>query len=225
MLLALAAALAAAQSRAQSETDRLREALRAAITQTRALEDQRAAMQARLAEAERQIQVLRAQIDAAKAQAKDAEDALRKGIDEFNARVAESDAILEKWKAAYAQAADVARAKDGERAKFESEATTLKTRATTCEAKNARLIKIGKEIVAGYRDLNLLDHMAIREPFIGFARVAHQNCEQDYRHKILDQDAKLPPPSAPPLSAPDQKTAVEAANSQKIKDQNPKAKK
>jgi hypothetical protein len=217
--LVLAAVLPAPLARAQSETDRLREALRAATVQMRTLEDQRAALQARVTEAERQRQMLQAELDAARAQVKAADDIQNKAIEEFNARIAERDQTLDKWKTAYEQAADVARAKDAERAKFEAEAATFKGRATSCEAKNAQLLKTGKEIVEGYRDLTLLDHAAIREPMFGLARVAHQNCVQDYLNKMLDQDAKNVPALAPAAQPAGQKGADQKAADQKAADQ------
>ena len=45
---------------------------------------------------------------------------------DFNDRLTERDESLEKWKSAYEEAANVARAKDAERAKFEGEATAFK---------------------------------------------------------------------------------------------------
>jgi len=209
LVLALATVLPATSSRAQSEGDRLRDALRAATAQVRALEDQRAAMQAKQAEDERDKGLLRKQLDAAKARAKESEEALRKAVDDFNARLAERDDTLEKWKAAYAEAADVARAKDAERARFEGEAAAFKARTKSCEKKNAKLIRIGNEVLESYRDLTPVDQLAIHEIAIGFARVSHENRVQAYRTCILDQDVKLPDVSAD-VGAADQKPAEAA---------------
>jgi len=176
--------------RAQSETDRLREALRSATAQLRSLEDQRAALQARQAVAERDRDRLQKENDAFKAQVKDAEQAYQKAIEDFNQRLAERDETLEKWKGAYEDAANVARSKDAERAKSESEATALKASSKSCEAKNAQLFKASNEMLTYFKSMNLLDAIAVREPVFGIKRVELQNALQDFRDKILDQKVK-----------------------------------
>jgi len=176
--------------RAQSETDRLREALRSATAQLRSLEDQRAALQARQAVAERDRDRLQKENDAFKAQVKDAEQAYQKAIEDFNQRLAERDDTLEKWKGAYEDAANVARTKDAERAKLESEATALKASGKSCEAKNTQLLKAGNEMLTYFKSMNLLDAVAVHEPVFGIKRVELQNALQDFRDKILDQKVK-----------------------------------
>jgi chromosome segregation ATPase len=180
-------AVAHAQS---SETDRLREALRSATVQLRSLEDQRAALQAKQAVAERDRDRLQKQSDAFKAQVKDAEQAYQQAVEEFNQRLAERDESLEKWKSAYEEAATVARSKDAERAKFEGEATALKASNKSCEAKNVQLFKTSDEMLKQFKSMNLLDAIAAREPVFGIKRVELQNLLQDYRDKILDQKVK-----------------------------------
>src|SRR5262245_1426893 len=68
------------EARADAETDRLREALRSATMQARQLEDQRAASQAKLADAEKEKVALKAQIDAAKAEVKRLEKQHREAV-------------------------------------------------------------------------------------------------------------------------------------------------
>jgi chromosome segregation ATPase len=179
-----------AVAQAQSETDRLREALRSATVQLRSLEDQRAALQAKQAEAERQRDLLQKQVDGYKAQVKDAEQAYQKAVDDFNQRLGERDDALEKWKAAYEEAATVARAKDAERAKFEGEATALKASNKSCEAKNGQLAKVSGEMLTKLNSTNLLEFFAAREPLIGVKRVELQNMLQDYHDKIQEQKVK-----------------------------------
>jgi len=188
--------LTASQAMAESETDRLREALRRATGELRASEDQRVGLQARLAQAESQRQLALQENVRLKTQLKKAQTDLKQAVDDFNARLAERDATLEKWKDAYAEAADVARSRDADRIKFQEEATTYKSRTKICETRNVQLLKIDKEILAGYRDLNLLDKAAIQEPMFGFARVDHQNRVQEFRNRILDQDVTIPAPPA-----------------------------
>ncbi len=72
-------------------------------------------------------------------------------------------------------------------------------------------------MLAGYRDLTLGDVIAIKEPMIGIARVDHQNRTQDFRDRILDNDAKMPI-----TEEPASKAQKPASNS---KDQKPADKK
>jgi chromosome segregation ATPase len=172
---------------ADSDADRLREALRGAIAQQRALEDQRAAMQAKLTEAESARAGLEKQIKAAKAEVKQVEKAHKEAVEEFNQRLADRDQTLEKWKTAYEEAADVARAKDAERAKFEAQAASFKAAVKSCKAKNVELAKIGRELLQHYEAANFAELAVASEPLSGVRRVEIQNLLQDYADKILDQ--------------------------------------
>jgi chromosome segregation ATPase len=188
--LAALAVMTATAAEAQSDSDRLREALRSATAQARALEDQRAALQAKLTATEQERERLRKQNEAYRAQIKEAEQAYRQAVKDFNDRLAERDDALEKWKSAYGEAATVARAKDAERAKFETEATALKASNKACDAKNAQLVNTAKDVVQQYEAMNPLEKVLDHDPVFGLKRVEHQNAAQDYRDKILDQEVK-----------------------------------
>lgn len=176
-----------ASAHAQSETDRLREALRSATAQTRALEDQRTAIQAKLSEAERDKAALKTQVDAAKARATQAEKDYRQAVQDFNARLEERNQTLDKWKDAYEEAATVARGKDAERAKFESESRTWKSSTKACMGKNVQLVKIGRELLSRYEGVSFGDMLVSREPLLALRRVEIQNFLQDYGDKVLQQ--------------------------------------
>lgn len=191
--LSTAAALAlviSSAAHADQESDRLREALRSATAQARAAEDQRAAVQAKLTAAEQERDRLRKQNEAYRAQVREAEQAYRQAVKDFNERIAERDDSLEKWKAAFGEAATVARTKDAERIKFEAEATTWKANAKACEAKNVRLVKIADDVVKQYERMDPFEKVLDHDPVIGFKRVEHQNAAQDFRDKIIEQKAK-----------------------------------
>ena len=189
LALVLLAPLFCGETRAESETDRLREALRSATAQTRSLEDQRTVLQAKVADAERDKAAMTAQLNAARARAKEMEKAQRDAVEEFNQRLEERNQTLEKWKTAYEEAATVARAKDAERAKFESEAAAFKASTKSCQVKNAELIKTGREILQRYRSLTLGDAFVASEPTSGLGRVNAQNFLQASTDKLLDQKA------------------------------------
>ncbi|WP_342708369.1 hypothetical protein AAFG13_23580 [Bradyrhizobium sp. B124] len=187
VLMMVFGALSSGTAFAQSETDRLRDALRSATAQTRALEDQRTALQAKVADADREKAAAKKEVDDLKAQLKKADKEHRDAVDEFNQRLAERDETLEKWKSAYEEAATVARTKDAERAKFEGEATAYKASTKSCVAKNTQLIKAGKEMVQRYKDLTIGEIVVSREPMIQQRRVEIQNQLQESQDKFLDQ--------------------------------------
>ena len=187
VLMMVVGALSSGTASAQSETDRLREALRSATAQTRALEDQRTALQAKVADADREKAAAKKEVDDLKAQLKKADKEHRDAVDEFNQRLAERDETLEKLKSAYEEAATVARTKDAERAKFEGEATAYKASTKSCIAKNTLLVKAGKEMVQRYKDLTIGEIVVSREPMIQQRRVEIQNQLQESQDKFLDQ--------------------------------------
>jgi chromosome segregation ATPase len=172
---------------ADSETDRLREALRSATAQTRQLEDQRTALQAKVAEGDREKAAAKAQVDAAKAEVRKIEKQQRETIEEFNKRLTERDETLEKWKAAYEEAATVARTKDAERAKFETEASAYKASTKSCVAKNGELVKAGRELLHQYKAVTIGETLVAHEPVLGLRRVEIQNDLQTTNDKFLDQ--------------------------------------
>ncbi len=185
-VLTLFAGLAHAQD-SESESDRLRDALRDALSQQHALEDQRTALQAQLTDTTRDRDRLSRDVDAAHARIKALQKAYNTAVIEFNQRLEERNQVLEKWKSAYEDAADVARAKDAERAKFQASSQAFEAADKICTAKNAKLVKVSSDILAGYRKLNMWKVLAVREPMIGYGGVAHETQVQAYLDRILDQ--------------------------------------
>lgn len=172
---------------AQSEADRLREALRSATAQTRSLEDQRTTLQAQIAEVTRARDALKAEVTAANAKAKKAEADYRAAVREFNDRLEERNQALEKWKDAYTEAANVARTKDAERAKFEGLSKAYQASTRSCTLKNKELVVAGRELLQRYEGVTFGDQILAQEPWIGIRRVQIQNLLQDYGDKILNQ--------------------------------------
>lgn len=183
----LVMSLSTAPALADQETDRLREALRSATAQTRQLEDQRSALQARIADFEREKEAAKAQVAAARAEVREVKKQQREAVEEFNKRLAERDDTLEKWKAAYDEAATVARSKDAERAKFESEASAYKASTKGCVAKNSQMLKAGRQLLQEYKAVTIGDTIVAHEPMLGLRRVEIQNHIQDTNDKLLDQ--------------------------------------
>ncbi len=189
VFVSLSAAVLSGNAYADTETDRLREALRSATAQLRQSEDQRAALQARVADIDREKAAAKAEVDAAKAEVRNIQKQQRDAIEEFNKRLAERDETLEKWKSAYEEAATVARAKDAERAKFEGQANAYKASTKGCQAKNGQMFKAGNELLHQYQAVTIGDTIVAREPVLGLRRVEIENRIQDTHDKFLDQKA------------------------------------
>ncbi|WP_146002681.1 hypothetical protein [Telmatospirillum siberiense] len=191
--------LAAGPAWADEATEtRLRDALRQAITQQRSLEDSSAQLQAKVSDQDKLIAALKAQLDQKKPAAGPAVDRAEaeRMAAEFNRRLAAENEqarqmgeTLEKWKAAYNQAAEVARAREAERARLAGAVEGLTKRGETCEAKNALLFKVGNEILDRLKDVDVAEAIAAHEPFVGTKRVELQSLAQDFQDKLLDQRA------------------------------------
>jgi chromosome segregation ATPase len=181
------AALAPMVRAQDSDADKLRDALRQAVAQTRSLEDQRTALQATVAKAQQDNAALKKDVEAARADARQVHKDYNVAVEEFNKRLAERDDTLEKWKSAYEEAATVARTKDEERAKFEGEASAYKASTTGCVAKNKELVHAGRALLHRYQNVTIGDTIVAREPVFALRRVEIQNDIQTTGDKILDQ--------------------------------------
>jgi chromosome segregation ATPase len=188
VLLAIGATTAAHGE--DSELDRLRQALRDATAQAHGLEDQRLALQNQLGASMQERDRLKGDVAAAKARIKAVEKAHREAVTEFNQRLEERNQVLEKWKAAYEEAATVARTKDAERAQAEAMANSFKASTKSCAERNIKLVQIGHELVDRLANVHFGDILAAQEPLTGIKRVQVQNLLQDYQDKILEQKAQ-----------------------------------
>ena len=172
---------------------RLRDALRQAITQTRSMEDELARLRAKSAADDTVIEVLKAQSSKAAPAAPD-KAILERMEAEANRRItAQNEALskagetLEKWKAAYEQAVNVAQAKEAERAKLAKAAEGLAKQSEACEAKNEALFKAAGEVLDHLKDISVAEAIAAHEPFVGTKRIELQNLAQDDEDKLLVQ--------------------------------------
>lgn len=206
----LAVCVTGGAARADDATEaRLRDALRQAVSQQRALEDSQTQLQAKLSDQQKQIAALQAQLVQKEAAAQPAASPqapqtpqvdraeVERVVAEANQKIAAQNAALteagqtaEKWRTAYEQAAGVARAREAERARLAVAAEGVQQRAAACEAKNAALFKVGTEILDRLKAINVSEAMAAHEPFVGIKRVELQNLAQDEEDKLRDQQVQ-----------------------------------
>lgn len=201
-----------------SEADKLREQLRATVMQLRELQDQQAAeraspaapaaptrpdaavLKARLAATEARLRAAqRDAVDAAAARS-DADKA-RADLTALQASMAATQAELEKFKAAFSQAADQDRVTTAERDQLKSQLATETTVAQACQAKNERLTTFAEGLLDRYDHVTLGEKLMAREPAIGFTRVHLENIAQEREDTIRAARCDPRVDSLPPRKA------------------------
>jgi len=209
LAVALGLSIPANAPAADSSTEsRLRDALRAATSQVHALEDERARMQAVDTEQKKEIESLKAKLTAA--QAAPPRTVIKrddKEIAELKARLAEVTEALDKLNVSVAQcqaalneSSSSLRAGDEQRAQFSEKLGTLNDRVGDCEAKNAKMFEVAKEILGRYQNIGVGEVIRAREPFVGAKRVQLENLAQSYEDRLRDQQIRtnyLDPQSPP----------------------------
>jgi hypothetical protein len=192
---------------AADPTAKLREQLRNSMLQLRksqtdaansqalqaAAEAKSKELEAKLAEQEKRSAALAKQSNADKAAAEESIAKLNNKLADRDKRVAEFTEALEKWKAGYQKAAEVARAKEDERARLSSENVELKRTIADREAKNIALFNTSNEILDRFENYALGKALAAREPFINTTRVKVENLVQGYKDRIIDNRISAAP--------------------------------
>ena len=199
--------------------ERLRGQLRSTMLQLRDAQNQVATLQSAQAEYEKDKKALSDRVDELTKQAASDKDAATKTIADLNAKVTDQNSMiaqfkdaLEKWKAAYNKAVEVANTKEAQRAKFESQAVVLQRRVEDDESKNLALYQLGKEVLNRYEKFGLGTAITAREPFVGITKVKLENLVQDYSDKLMDQTIKPGAAPAPAKPAASSSPAKSAAN-------------
>lgn len=174
--------------------------------QLRALQSEKATMQAAQAELEAKNKKLDEQVkEQAKAleelaaEKKKAEEAANRkqeeqsaAISRLNSELTRYKASLDKWQAAHVTITDIAKKKEGERAKLSAKSADLERQVADLRTRNTELFKLGNEILDRYKKMGIGESLAAREPFTGNTRVKFQNIVQDYGDKLADQSAQKP---------------------------------
>jgi chromosome segregation ATPase len=207
-LLALTFSAVAAPEEADSVETKLSESLKTVTLQLRTEQTERATLQAAQAVSEAKLKELSAKVASLTKQAASDQTASRKSIDELSERSASLDQqvaklteTLDKWKAAYAKAVEVARALEADRAKLADENSVLKAQIRDHKASNLALFTLGNEILTRYEKYSLGEALAAREPFTGVKRARLETLVQDSRDKLADERIK-PEPSKPASAKP-----------------------
>ena len=179
---------------------KMRDTLRNTMLQLRTAETERAALQAAQVENDAKLKEATGKLEALTKERTADRDAAEKTINSLKTKQTEEEAEIEKlkeallkWQAAEKQAADLAAAKEGERAKLANEKIVLQRHVADQQAKNDAMFKLGNEILTRYEKFGLGDALTAREPFVGITRVKFENLIQDYGDKLADQKIKPQP--------------------------------
>jgi len=185
---------------------KLKEALRSTMLQLRkaqtdnanlqtaqfAAEAKQKELEAKIAELTKNGESLIKKSNADKAASEESISKLNNRLADRDQRIVQFNEALEKWKAGYQQAAEVARDKEIERAKLASQVVDLKNTVADREAKNISLFNTSMEILNRYENYALGKAITAREPFIGTTRVKVENLVQGYKDKIIDNRINAP---------------------------------
>ncbi len=180
---------------------RLREALRNTTLQLRDAQNQVVTLQAAKdqvdkdnADLKAKVDTLNTQITTLTKQSADDKAVADKTIADLNSQVTDQtgqiarlNQALAEWKNAYNQVAQLAAAKETERARLALQAALLQRTVDDRETRNLELFKTGSEILTRYEKFGLGDAIGAKEPFVGLSRVKLESLVQGYKDKLLNQ--------------------------------------
>lgn len=179
---------------------RMRDQLRAAVTQVRQLQIENAGLKAELEKAKTEA-AKPAEDSASKAELEEARSALAAQTERaegLEAQMGKAQSTLAEWKKSYDQAVTLARARDAEAKRFEALHREVATHVEGCEANNATLVSISEELIVRYKDKGVIAAARDREPIFGLRRVKLEELAQQYHHRVVDATVTPLPPEAMP---------------------------
>jgi hypothetical protein len=190
----LVGAWSATAQQQENPESRLRAALRQATIQLRDLEDQNAALLAKQSAAERDRLASAQKLDADEKELAALRRQSQSGLAAIQQAADADKQSLAKWQAAYNDAANIARTRDGDAKRLEAEAVRLREQVRLAEQKNAELYKLGHDLLDLYDKKDLGDLLAGSEPVTKLKRVEYENIMQDYQDKLRASQAGPPAP-------------------------------
>jgi chromosome segregation ATPase len=178
----------------ESPEDRMRDALRQAVTEMRAAQDQAAQAQADLQKAQAEKADLQKQLDAAKAAPAaptvkpEALAALQARLQEAQAQASGAQQMNAKLQAELQGSQALAQAKDSESRQSLAAQKSASRTLDVCKATNAKLIDVSEQVLHLYESQSFRSILLKSyEPIVGAAKVTLENLVQDYDDKIRDQ--------------------------------------
>ncbi|MGY2187011.1 hypothetical protein D3C81_246410 [compost metagenome] len=199
ILLFALGALVAQGASAEGMEERLRTQLRSTTQQLQALQSQQAQASAAQIAAQTEAKAAQAQIKqltAELAKYKGAAEQLASQQDSLQsqaqAQVAASNEQIGKFKKAYDELLVMARGKEAERARLETQLAERDTQMQQCSVKNQQMYGVAKEILAAYEKIDVAEVMKIRQPFAGTARVKFEELAQGFGDELYKTQFDAP---------------------------------
>ena len=184
---------------AEGMEERLRTQLRSTTQQLQALQSQQAqASAAQLAAqneakaAQAQIKQLTAELAKAKGVAEQLAGQQQNLQSQAQAQVAASSEQVGKFKKAYDELLVMARAKEAERSKLQTQLAERDTQVQQCSVKNQQMYGVAKQILSAYENIDVAEVMKIRQPFAGSARVKFDELAQGFGDELYKTQFDAP---------------------------------
>jgi chromosome segregation ATPase len=178
----------AADKPAKDPSKRLQQQLRQA-------EQEKAQLNQKVAEAETQLKDVQEKSTAAKRQADEASGRaarLSKELDNLRTQSAEEkQSLTAKLAETERKLADLKQSAAAEKQQMESNAARQRTALAGCSERNARMYKLGNELLDKYAEKSCFTSVLQSEPFTGLKRAQIEKFVEEEREK-LDKDELIP---------------------------------
>ena len=127
--------------------------------------------------------------------------------DKLKAQLTAAQAEAAKYKDGYTKIVDGTQQIRGERDQFRTQAAFATQALTSCEDKNVKLVKIGREIIAAYSNVGFREVIVTKEPVTGLKRLDLERQAQDYGDRVYEAKFDRRTVKAAPAKAADAKPA------------------
>lgn len=183
--------LLATGASAEGMEERLRTQLRSTTQQLQALQSEQAqASAARLAaeaqakQAQAQIKQLTLELEKARGMAEQLASQQQSLHSQAQAQVVASNEQVGKFKKAYDDLLVLAKGKESERARLQTQLTERDTQVQQCAAKNQQMYGVAQQLLAAYEKIDVAEVMSIRQPFASGARVKFEELAQGFGDEL-----------------------------------------
>jgi peptidoglycan hydrolase CwlO-like protein len=202
--------LLADDAAADAMNNKLRDALKNTMLQMRDLQNQLVTLQADKDQMKADNDALQAKLDTANATIKSLTDTAAKNQSDWDAakadlnnqvtqrdhQIADLNASLTQWKAAFTQVDALQKTTEGARQELAGQVIVLQRLVADRETKNLALFQTGNEILIRYEKFSLGEALAAKEPFLGITRTKLQTLVQGYQDKLTDNLSPAAPKTA-----------------------------
>ena len=89
-----------------------------------------------------------------------------------------------KFKKAYDDLLALAKGKESERARLQTQLTERDTQVQQCAAKNQQMYGVAQQLLAAYEKIDVAEVMSIRQPFASGARVKFEELAQGFGDEL-----------------------------------------